>query len=265
MFFYLSKIFWFFVEPSNLILFGLCLGGALIYRKRDKLGRLLIAFTALATLLISVVPLGNNILISLENRFPIPRELPARIDGIIVLGGVVSETVTKSRGQLSLGGAVERILEFAELSKKHPDAKLLFTSGSGRLLTQDIKEGDFVSELMVRLGVDMDRLQIENQSRNTYENAVMSKQRMNPAPDENWILITSAFHMPRSVGIFREIGWPVIPYPVDYNFGGDEKIKLGFSLLGGLNSLSAGLHEFLGLLFYYLTGKTDSLYPGPDS
>ena len=263
MFFYLSKIFWFFIDPGNVLLVLLCLGALLIFRRRDKLGRLFVVMAALMALLIAIFPIGNNLVILLENRFPVVQELPEKVDGIIVLGGVVNEVTTLKRGQMSIGGAVERLTEFAALSKKYPDAKLLFTSGSGKLLSQDIKEADIVGPFLSSLGVDENRVQFENQSRNTYENAIMSKQMVNPYPGETWILVTSAFHMPRSVGIFRKAGWNVIPYPTDFNFAGDYYFQPSFSFISGLNSLSGAIHEWLGLLIYWLTDKTDSLFPGP--
>lgn len=263
MFFYLSKIFWFFIDPANVLLMALCLGAVLIYRRRDRLGRWLISFAAISAFAIAVLPIGNNLLIILENRFPIVQQLPEKVDGIIVLGGIVNEVITKVRGQTSFGGSIERLTEFAELSRKYPTARLLFTSGSGKLLSQEIKEADVVGPLLVRLGIDLDRVEIENQSRNTFENAVKSKELVNPAPDENWVLVTSAFHMPRSVGIFRKIGWKVIPYPVDFNFTGEAVFKPSFNLNGGLNSLSSAIHEWLGLIFYWLTDKTSALFPAP--
>ncbi|MBT5561067.1 MAG: YdcF family protein [Rhodospirillaceae bacterium] len=265
MFFYLSKIFWFFANPGNVLLIVLCLGAALVFRRRDKLGRRLLAIAAVLSLIVAVVPIGVNLIIVLENRFPVVHQLPEKVDGIIVLGGVVDEVVTKSRGQISIGGAVERLTEFASLSKKYPNAKLVFTSGSGKLLTQDIKEGDAVGPSLEGLGVDINRVQIENQSRNTYENAVMSKQLVNPDPAETWILITSAFHMPRTVGIFRQVGWKALPYPVDFQFTNEFLFTLTFNLIGGYGLLSQAIHEWLGLIFYRLTDKTDSLFPGPDS
>ncbi len=264
MFFYLSKIFWFFADPGNVLLIVLCLGAALVFRRRDKLGRRLLALAAAVSFVVAVVPIGENLLIVLENRFPVVQNLPDSIDGIIVLGGVVDETVSKARGQMSIGGAVERMTEFAALSKEFPYAKLVFTSGSGKLLTQDIKEGDVIGPLLESLGVDLNRLQIENQSRNTYENALMSKQLVNPTPAETWILITSAFHMPRTVGIFRQVGWHVFPYPVDFDFKGEPVYAPTFNLLAGYGYLSRAIHEWLGLLFYWLTDKTDSLFPGPE-
>jgi len=265
MFFYMSKIFWFFIDPGNLLLMALCLGAILIYRRRDRFGRWLLSFTALMALIIAILPIGRNFIVVLENRFPIVQTLPEKVDGIIVLGGVVDEVVSKARGQISVGGAVERLTNFAALSKQYPGAKLLFTSGSGKLLSQDFKEGDVVGPLLADLGVDMERLIIESQSRNTYENAQLSKRLVQPLPGETWILITSAFHMPRSVGIFRQVGWDVIPFPVDFHLNGDFDFAPTFNLVGGTKSLSLAIHEWLGLFVYWLTDRSDAFFPGPET
>ena len=185
------------------------------------------------------------------------------MDGIIVLGGVVNEVVTKFRGQISIGGAIERLTELATLSRRYPDAKLIFTSGSGKILSQNIKETDVIAPLLTTMGINLDRVLLESQSRNTHENAVMSLELAKPAPDETWVLITSAFHMPRSVGIFRKIGWNVLPYPVDFNTNGEVVLVPSFNLISGLSYLSGSFHEWIGLLFYWMTNKTDAFFPAP--
>jgi len=242
---------------------GLIVGVILSWTHWRRTGHILLGLCTLLALIVSVVPVGKGMIVSLENRFPMNLELPEKVDGIIVLGGIVNETITKSRGQITVGGTISRLIEFATLSKKFPEAKLVFTGGSGKLLNQDIKEADVLEPLLDVLGVDKERMIFENKSRNTYENATLTKALINPGRNENWILITSAFHMPRSMGVFRKTGWNVIPYPVDYSFAIDEPITLNFSLESGLKALSYGLHEWLGLIFYRLNGKTDHFFPAP--
>jgi uncharacterized SAM-binding protein YcdF (DUF218 family) len=113
------------------------------------------------------------------------------------------------------------------------------------------------------MGVNRARVVLESNSRNTFENAVMTRDLLKPKPGENWILITSAFHMPRAVGCFRKAGWTVIPYPVDYNLEGPRSVRWGFNFAGGLNSLSLGLHEWIGLITYRLWRRTDAMFPAP--
>jgi len=228
-----------------------------------RAGRIFLWSGFLFALFVSVIPIGKTMKQSLENRFPVLLELPENVDGILVLGGVVNETITHHRGQVSIGGSIERLTEAANLLKRYPDAKFVFSGGSGKLLTQNIKEADVIAPLLKTLGIDPGRVIFENMARNTYENVMLMKKLLQPEPGESWILVTSAFHMPRSVGTFRKAGWKVIPYPVDFHFTGKEEFRPTFSFLGGFGHLSGGLHEWLGLLFYWLTGKSETFFPEP--
>lgn len=200
---------------------------------------------------------------TLENRFPLPKELPRNVDGVIALGGVVNVATTQDRGQMSINGNVERIVALGDLSRQYPEAKLVFTSGSGVLGRPDLKEAAVAKPLLERLIFDPERLVLENESRNTYENAVLSKELVAPQKGEVWIMITSASHMPRAVGIFRKLDWDVIPYPVDYTTPTYPDFAIGTNARSGLGRFRQGLHEWLGLFVYYWTGKTSELFPGP--
>lgn len=263
MFFTASKVLWILADPGNLLLILLVLGMFLLWTPWRRMGRRLTTLTALVMLTLAVFPIGADIVQSLENRFPPPTELPEKIDGIVVLGGMIDQIVSLKRGQPSINGAAERLTEFAVLAGRYPDAKLVFTGGSGKLMSQDLKEADAVKPFLEALGMDIDRIIFEDESRNTHENAVYSKDLAQPEEGKPWILITSAFHMPRSVGCFRQAGWSVIPYPVDYNTTGTEEIEPTFNLIGGLGISSVAIKEWLGLMFYYLTGRTNTLYPAP--
>ena len=118
--------------------------------------------------------------------------------------------------------------------------------------------------LWLSLGVPAQRMTFENRSRNTYENATMTRAIVQPRPGERWLLVTSAAHMPRSMGIFRRAGWNMIAYPVDYRTFGDARdVRPTTLALDALRRIDAALHEWIGLLVYRLTGKTDSLLPAP--
>ena len=199
----------------------------------------------------------------LENRFPIMKNLPSKVDGIIALGGVVNQFVTQARGQVSIGGAAERLTEFAKLAKLYPEAKAVFTTGSGSLTKQDLKEADFIPPVLENLGLERSRVIYENQSRNTYENAIFSKALLKPDTNEKWILVTSAFHMPRSISVFRKIGWNVIPYPVDFSMTGEAPEVISFSPTVGLSRFSSALHEWVGLFVYYFTDRSSEIFPKP--
>ena len=261
MLFSLSKVFWFFADPGNLLLIALCLGAVLLWSRWRRAGRWLISAAAVAGLAAATIPLGNWLTLTLENRFPVVRDLPARVDGIISLGGVVNPWVTQARGQLAIGGSVERLTEFAALARRYPRAKLIFSGGSGSLFDQKIKEADVLATFLDVLGLDAGRVMLENKSRNTYESALYAHALANPQPDETWILVTTAWHMPRAFGCFRKVGWRVIPYPVDFNFRGDEQFDLFFHLRSGLSRLAGGLHEWIGLFSYWLMDRTVAVFP----
>lgn len=264
MFFVISKIFWFFAQPANFALLLLLSGlaAAVLARRRLAFSLAVAAFLVLGLSVWS--SLGANLLGPLEDRFQRPASLPERIDGIVVLGGGLEGAINKIRGGYELNSAGDRFVETAILARRYPDAKILVSGGSGELLLDGEGDADTAPRLLTALGVASERLILENKSRNTDENARFSMDLIKPQPGETWLLVTSAFHMPRSVGLFRKAGFPVIPWPVDYRTSGAEGI--GFFVDNAADSLqntTLGIREWIGLFAYWLTGRTDQLLPGP--
>ena len=264
MFFELSKTTGvFFANPGNLFFVVLLVGAALLWTPARKFGRRLVLLAVLFGLFATLVPTGHYARLALENRFPAPHALPARVDGVVVLGGMVDPFVTRARGQLTLTDAIERLFVFAQLGAKYPHAKLVFSGGSGVLGRQDATEAEALRPHLAQFGLDPARVLFEGRSRNTHENAVLTRDLVRPGPEERWILVTSAFHMPRAVGAFRQAGWSVVPYPVDYHLEPDRPFTWGFDFLAGMGSLRAAAHEWTGLVAYRLSGRTDALFPAP--
>ncbi len=257
--FILSKVLAPFVAPDLVLLGILVLGLVLSWTRCAKFGRGLTAIATLAFLVIAVAPTDDWFLKALEDRFPAPRELPAHIDGIIALGGAIDAERTLAHGLPSLTTDGERITAFVTLARRYPDAKLVFTSGSASIFPGRPREADTAKQAFADLGLDTSRIIFERDSRNTVENAVYSKRLADPKPGETWILITSAWHMPRSVGIFRVAGWPVVPYPVAYRSGGAYEIEFA----SHLGFVDQGVHEWIGLIAYHLLGRTDAFFPAP--
>jgi uncharacterized SAM-binding protein YcdF (DUF218 family) len=263
MFFYLSKILWFFAEPGNALMIALVIGLLLTITRFKKLGRSLVTLVIVAALAITFVPLGHWMKIALEDRFP-PQDLSLQsVDGIIVLGGVISPQLSAARETLVVGGAVERITESAALARANPNAKLIFTGGTGSLIKTELREADYVVSLYETLGVRPPQLLLDRDARNTWENATNARGLVTPGPYERWVLVTSAFHMPRAVGVFRAQGWEVIPYPVDYSTNPTAKINSPMSFTLGLGALYGATHEWIGLIAYWLNGKSDAAFPRP--
>lgn len=242
---------------------GLILSRRSTRKNWQRRGRRLTTTAIAGILCLGVLPVGSLLTSILENRFPIPQKLPVSVDGIIALGGVVDAYESEKRGQFQIGSAIERITSLVELAQKYPEAKVVFTGGTGSATLPQYKEADGVKKFLSLFRIDQDRVIYERESRNTFENAKLSKELLKPQPEETWILVTSAFHMPRAVGVFRKQGWNVIAYPVDFEAPSDARLRLRLDLVGGLQEMSKASHEWLGLVVYWLTGRTSAPFPGP--
>jgi uncharacterized SAM-binding protein YcdF (DUF218 family) len=265
MVFSLAKILWVVFKPGHLLLFAGSLGVIALFTPWTRLrsaGRWLIASVVFALILLAVLPAGLW-LAPLENRFPPPDRLPAQVDGVIALGGAFDVKRSYRWGSPELTEAADRLAALLELARRFPTASLIFTGGKGSLLDDGNREADLVADLLARMGVVPRQLILERESRNTYENAVLSKARAKPQPGESWVLVTSAFHMPRAVGVFRRSGWPVIPYPVDYQSLGRPDWTSAPDLARGLSEITLATKEWVGLAAYRLLGWSESLFPGP--
>lgn len=260
----LSKLLWLPLRPGTLALLVALLGLAAVWRGR-RWGRWPIlaglGFYALLTLL----PLHAWVQVPLEERFPRPATPPARVDGIVVLGGAVDQILSEARGVPALNGAAERMIEPVILLRRHPEARLVFTGGQGALVRGGLSEADVARDLWTAMGVPPERMVFEGVSRNTHENAVLTRDLVRPAPGETWLLVTSASHMPRSVGVFRGAGWRegLVPWPVNYRTGRSVAAMLETSFPERLREFEWGTREWVGLVAYWLMGRTDALFPAP--
>lgn len=268
MFFVLSKILTFLLRPSSLLWLALVAG--LILREavpRWRRAGLVLAVSAVAMLFVAgLTPLANVFILPLENRFPArtPDSVPAPVAGIIVLGGAEDGWVSAGRGGLAMNEAAERITESARLARAHPAAKVVISGGVAQLIGDGQEGSSAVANLLADLGIARDRLIVETQSRNTHENATRTLSLIAAKPGDTWLLVTSAYHMPRSVGIFRQAGLAVTAYPVDYRMRGSEDLKRWFwSTPDGLKRFDLAVTEWAGLIAYRLSGRTPELFPAP--
>jgi uncharacterized SAM-binding protein YcdF (DUF218 family) len=264
MFFPVSKIFWLIAEPATLLVLIASVGVALSFTPWARTGRKLAALAVLGLLIILFTPLGQALLQPLENRFPPPpADLPPPT-GIIVLGGGLEEAKSEARGQTLLNDDGMRLIAGLQLARRYPTARLIFTGGSGNFLEHEPAEATGVQKFWLDLGGATDRMIFEAKSRNTWDNAVFTRDLVKPQYGDTWLLVTSAWHMPRSMGIFRRLGFHVTAYPVAYRTFGDAR-DWGFfaSASDRIATLDLGVREWIGLLAYRLTGKTNALFPAP--
>lgn len=264
MFYSLSKIAWFVATPSNLLPL-LVLGGLLLGLTRFRRSGLTLAFVAtVAILAVGLSPFGQWLILPLEQRFPTFRDDGRPIDGVVVLGGSVLAEESISRDQLTVNEAGERVIALADLSRRYPDARIVVSGGGSTLLTEETAEAAGLARFASALDVPPERLVIEDRSRTTYENAVFSRRLAEPRAGERWLLVTSAWHMPRAVGAFRRAGFAVTPYPVDFRTRGPQDVTRPFPFVAeGLRRVDLAAKEWVGLAAYRAAGYTDALFPRP--
>lgn len=264
MFFVLSKTLGVALLPTNLLIGIGVIGLALLATRFACAGRQLVVVSVVLLAICGFSPLGNLLLYPLESRFPAWNDSRGAPDGIIVLGGSVDADLSAAHGVPVTKNAADRLIAAATLARNYPNARIVYSGGSGNLISNDAKEADYAAEIFERLGIPRARLIMERRSRNTYENAAFTKEMVAPKPGERWLLVTSAYHMPRSVGLFRKVGFAVEPYPVDWRVGGPSDM-FSFTPVAseGLGRTDLALREWIGLLAYWLTGKTSEFFPGP--
>ncbi len=262
MFFILSKTLSLLLEPLIIPYLFLLIG--VIARWRQWRWIMRFSFTAAIALplFFGILPLSSLPLQFLENRIPRGEIGAKHIDGIIVLGGFTGNgVVAESHNQYGLTASAERFTAAMVLARQLPQTPILFSGFSSELSQRGWRESDNIRDLIRKLGGLNTTVLYEENSQNTFENAVNSRRVFATEPGTNWILITSANHMPRAVGSFAAAGWTgIIPYPVDY-----QTPKTGhtrwWSIAGGILLLRQSLHEYAGLLVYYLTGRSTKLLP----
>ncbi len=266
MFFALSKILWFFVEPLNVIGFALalCVAG-LFFARLARAAKILLGFTTVFYLLAAFGPLGPLLTRPLEDRFPRPGPDMAAPDDIVVLGGAMDEFVSDARHALVLDVFGSRMTEAVALARRFPAARVIFTGGSATFSGHEVTEAEVARRYFIAMGIAPERCVFEDKSRNTYENAIFTRDLVKPAPGEKFLLVTSGFHMPRSMGIFRLAGFNIVAWPADYMTLGVPGDYWQFRLHAedGFRMTTVSLREWIGLVAYRLTGKTDALFPGP--
>jgi uncharacterized SAM-binding protein YcdF (DUF218 family) len=267
MFFYAAKIIWFVVQPSNALALLLGFGIILLLFGARRLGGYAIILAALGILIVGFSPLGNILIQPLEDRFAqqsVNQPGAPPVTGIVLLGGGLETLITTARRTPALNEAGDRLTTFAALARAHPEARLILSGGIGGLLFREVDEAEVGAQLLAGLGIDPDRLELEDKSRDTYENAQFSRQMANPQTGDRWLLVTSAFHIPRAVGCFQAAGFQVEAFPTDYRTRGPEDWRRGFYAVSeGLRRTDLAAREWVGLIVYFVTGRTETLLPAP--
>lgn len=266
MFFFISKLFFAFARPLHALLIIMMIGLLLQLLRRRRAGIWCVNVGVILLLLAAFSPLASFLELPLEQRFPRPGELSPPPDGIIILGGAFDIYAEAGRpGFVALNDAAERLTEIPRLARLYPNARIIYSGGPDRQPNGIEPEARAARELLIGFGVAADRITIEERSLTTWENATMTKALINPAPGTHWLLVTSAWHMPRSVGAFRKAGWPgIIAFPTDYRLPDPAYgIDYGQTAIDNFVVLEIAAKEWFGLLGYWLGGRSSALFPAP--
>jgi uncharacterized SAM-binding protein YcdF (DUF218 family) len=264
MFFVLAKILGFFALPSNLVIILGVAGVVLMATRLRRLGRWLAGISIVLIAIIGLTPFGNALILPLEQRFPPWADGGRPPTGCIVLGGALDAVVSGARHEVALNEAAERMTEVAALARRYPGIRIVFSGGSGQLVFQGQNESELAVRLFGYFGIPPERVELENRSRDTVENARFTRAIADPKPGDRWLLVTSAYHMPRAIGAFRQAGFAVEAYPVDWRTRGPSDLWRPFTNLGdGIRRTDTAAREWVGLLAYRLAGHTSALLPAP--
>lgn len=252
------RLLWDIFQPSNSLFLLFALGFASRLAGRRRIAAWLMSLSVVIFAAIMVLPVSSYLMVRLETRFPAPA-LPEHVDGVISLGGALNSRTSDRWQRPQINDHAERLTEAVALSRRYPEATLLI-SGGHYDPDDRLPEAGIARDLLVELGHPLDRTLLEEKSRTTWENGVLGREVANPKPGQRWVLVTSAFHMPRAVGVFRKLGWQVIPYPVDYVTDGTTSgsfVSVGYRLA----QFDFVVREWMALVAYHLKGRTSELFP----
>lgn len=262
--FILAKLFWIVAQPLCLaFLMGTVGILALVMKRRATAlvfgaAGLIILFVALFT------STGIYLVQDLEDRFPRPGQLSPDPACLIILGGGIDTEPGSTRGGYSLNDDGDRYIEAVRLARLYPAARIIMSGGDGSIDGGHVSEAEIIGRLFRDFGIDPERVTNDATSRDTYENAMHTKAILAESGLARCLLITSGFHMPRAVAIFRHLGIDVIPWVTDYRSTGSESLRLDFRQPSrNAAMLTVAMKEWIGMLAYYATGRLSSLYPMP--
>jgi uncharacterized SAM-binding protein YcdF (DUF218 family) len=264
MFAIFTKYAWLFLQPSSLIAAALAIALWRVRQANLISVRRWLSGALAALLLCGGTSISDLLIIPLEDRFARPDLANADITGLIVLGGSEDAAVAAARNVIAVNEASERLIEGVALARRFPKARLVFAGGGDVLSSARESEAAAAGRLFEALGIAPDRITLEAKSQTTWENATLSAPLIAQQPGQRWLLVTSAWQMPRAMGAFRKAGLIVEAYPVDYRTTGQLlRVDLNGSLTDGLRRFDYVVREYPALLVYWLTGRSSALFPRP--
>lgn len=255
MFFIASKILGVLVAPLNALLIVAALAVGLLFTRFSRLARWLLVFCMIPLILVGFTRIADLPLIWLEERYQSPEPL-TDIAGIIVLGGGIGVTGYNHPQDYYIGSWADRLTTGLALKTRFPQARLIYSGGSAKLGASNGTEANAAEKLVVDLYGDNRGMEPENLSRNTWENGVETLKMIGPSvAPEKWMLVTSAWHMERAMGVYRKLGFVPVAYPTDYKAAKPEFPYLADSAVDQWDKFSLAVRELIGLLAYRMSDR----------
>jgi uncharacterized SAM-binding protein YcdF (DUF218 family) len=256
-----NDFLWSLSQPSSIVFALLLFGFLLLLFRVNAFGRRIIGLALFLAVLPAFLPLEELLGRRLESAYSVPNPLPEQIDGILVLGGTVDWQVSEARGQMSLNQGGERMMVVSGLAERYPNARLVFTG-----LYKEVVPNDFANSVTSNGFLSGSAFQNRSiifigQARSTYEEALLSIQTLQPRVGERWMLVTSAYHMPRAMATFQAQGWLMIPYPVDFRTTGKLTFNPSINVFGKLVELDDFSREWGALFIYQRLGRIERMFP----
>ncbi|MBB3461228.1 YdcF family protein [Rhizobium sp. BK377] len=259
--FFFAKIFWIVSQPVTISFFLLALSVLLMLFSFRRLA-IAAGLVSLALVFVSFYTTAGALIVQeLEDRFPRPAA-PADAACVIVLGGGIATKVDGVRGGYNLDDAADRYIEAVRLAGVYPNARIIMSGGDGSLTGGNVKEAVVIRRMFDDFHIDPARVEYDAESRDTYENAINTRAILQRLNLDHCLLLTSGFHMPRAVAIFRNLGMNVTPWVADYRTTGKQGLRLSAGHpIDNADLLTTGLREWIGIVAYYFAGRVSTLYP----
>lgn len=254
---------WQLINLDIILIFCAILSGILIWSKWWKISRIFVTFFSIFIFITGVSPLPDLLMTYLENRYPQPKKIDKDVKGFIIVGFGIDRRISEARHTPTFNCAAERVTYLVELANQYPDKKIVFTAGNpenGSKVTIASVAKDFYKNMTGK--EPPSNIIFDDKSETTFQCAENTYNLIHPEPEDKWVLVTSAAHLPRAMGAFQSVGWKkLIPYPIDYRTTGQYNINFGFSIYHGLMTWSIVTYEIIGILYYRLTGLTKKIIP----
>jgi len=260
----IAKLIWTMVQPLSLTLLLMVFAMLALWRGRKGWAGFWLALNGIQLFLFAFTSIGYLMIAPLEDRFARPDPASANVAGIIVLGGGIDGEVSGARGITELSAGGDRFVEGLALALRYPEAKIIISGGFGSLVSDGESDASAAQRFYTAMGIAPERLVLEGNSRSTAENASMTRDVLGADGGGTMLLVTSAFHMPRSMGFFRAAGFDVVPWPTDYRSAGNEGFRFDpTNPPENLLTSTTATREWIALLIYSTIGQIPSVFPGP--